>query len=61
MDAWTAYTMLAMILGGMLSKALTPTLAFMLGLVLVYPDTDRAQYLVPAYFVAVFIAGFREV
>ena len=50
----------AMFVGAMNSKALAPTIALALGLVMVYPDENKAWLLIGFYIPAVIMANFRD-
>lgn len=57
---WSAYFVVAMFAAALNAKALGATIAFCLGLVVVYPDADKAALLILFYIPAVVVANFRD-
>jgi hypothetical protein len=53
-----AYTVLALFVSAINSKALGASIVFMLGLLMVYPDVDKASFFTGLYITAVVAANF---
>ncbi len=57
---YPAYIVAAMFAGAMVSKALAVSVAFSIGLTMVYPDVTKATFLFLFFAPAVVLAAFRD-
>ena len=57
MDVWVVLVFFGMLVGSFSHYALSPTIGYMIGLLMLYPDDTRAVLLVPLYFVSIFIGS----
>ncbi|MEO5355288.1 MAG: hypothetical protein H7835_19035 [Magnetococcus sp. XQGC-1] len=57
---FTAYCAVSMFAGALVSKALAVVVAFNLGLIMVYPDEEKATLLAVLFVPAVLLAAFRD-
>lgn len=55
-----AYLVVAMMIGAMNSKALAATISFVVGLMTVSPDVQKASFLSVFYLAAVLVSNFRD-